>query len=61
MCLPNPPAGIGMALAPETEMEGMLQPPAGLQEVSGRLEWGCPPSPNPPSYCLQGECMNRLI
>lgn len=59
--LPNPPAGMGMALAPETEMVGMLQPPAWLQEVSERLEQGCPPTPNPPSYCCQGECMNRII
>lgn len=57
----NPPAGMGMALALETETEKMLQPPAWLQEVSERLEWGCPPAPNPSSYCLQGEGMNRLI
>lgn len=49
--LPNPPAGMGMALAPETEMEEMLQPPAWLQEVSGRLEWGWL-SPRPKSPLL---------
>lgn len=37
-----------MALAPETEMEGMLQLLTWLQEVSKRLEQGCPPRPKFP-------------
>lgn len=37
-CLPNPPVGMGTAQAPETELAGILQPPAWLKEVSERLK-----------------------
>lgn len=60
-CLPNAPVGMGMAPAQETELVGMLRPPVWLKEVSERLERGSTPSPNLPSYCLWGKCMNGLI